>query len=770
MPDPSRTAPRAQEPVELVLVGAGHSHVQVLRSFAMEPPSGARVTLVVDTPLAVYSGMVPGFVAGQYRAAELEIDAVPLARRAGARVILARCSGIDPVARRIELEGRPAIPYDLASLDVGSTVAGLELPGVAARAIPTRPIGRFVGRVAAVEEAARAAFRSRAPFRVVIVGGGAGGVELAATIRTRLESGPREEGSRLEVFLVDGDARLLPGYPERLARRVERALARRGVQLLTGRTVLAAEDGAVLLDDGSRLPCDALLWVTGAASFPLFQPSGLATDSRGFVLTRPTLQVIGHDDLFAAGDCSTLADYPATRKAGVYAVRQGPVLTRNLRAVLAGGPGAPLERYRPQTDFLTLLNLGDGTAVGAKWGLSFEGRWMMRWKDWIDRRFMRRFQMLAPDGAPGPALATMPPMEGAMEPVCGGCAAKLSQDALARALGRLGASPAAPEVVLGLAEADDAAAFRTPGGELLVASVDSFRAFTDDPYLVGRVAAANAVSDLEAKGVAPRWALALVALPLAAGEREAEETLLQVLAGARAAFDPLGVRLVGGHTSRATELQVGFSVQGIAASEGELLRRHGRLEAGQALVLTRPLGTGVLLHADMAGRARGPWLTAALASMLTGNGTAAGVAREAGATASTDVTGFGLAGHLVAMLAGSGLAARLELASLPALPGALELLARGERSTFHDENARLRRALAIPAAAAGDPRLELLFDPQTAGGLLLALPAAAAPEAVSRLRAAGCLQAAVIGDITPGRADGAVAEVIVASVARSPAS
>ncbi len=746
-------APRP-EPLELVLVGAGHSHVQVLRSFAMEPPPGTRVTLVVDTPLAVYSGMVPGFVAGQYRAEELEIDALPLARRAGARVILAACAGLDPTARLVHLEDRPSIPYDLASLDVGSTVAGLDLPGVAERAVPTRPIGRFVGRVAEVEAAARAAAAAGTPFRVVVVGAGAGGVELAATLRGRLGGA--------EISLVHGEARLLPSYPETLSRRVEKALRRRGILLVTGRTVVAAEEGAALLDDGSRLPCEALLWVTGAVAQPLFERSGLPTDTRGFVLTRPTLQVIGHDDLFATGDCATLADFPATPKAGVYAVRQGPYLVRNLRAAVTNGVGRraveSLAAYRPQTDFLTLLNLGDGTAIGAKWGFSFEGRWVMRWKDRIDRRFMDRFQMLETSGAPGPALATLPPMDGAMEPVCGGCAAKLSQDSLERALGRLPAPPPAPEVVLGLAEADDAAAFHTPGGELLVASVDSFRAFTDDPFLVGRVAAANAVSDLEAKGVEPRWALALVALPLAAGEREAEETLYQVLAGARAVFDRLGVRLVGGHTSRATELQVGFSVQGVAASARDLLRRRGRLAAGQALILSRALGTGVLFHADMAGRARGPWLAAALASMLAGNGAAAEVAREVGAAAATDVTGFGLAGHLAAMLAGSGLAARLDLGALPALPGALELLARGERSTFHEDNARLRRALAIPVALRDDPRLELLFDPQTAGGLLLAVPAEAAAGAVARLRAASYRQAAVIGEVTPGREDGALAE------------
>jgi selenide,water dikinase len=727
--------------------------VQVLRSFAMDRPPGARVTLVVDTPLAVYSGMVPGLVAGRYRAAELEIDAVPLARRAGARVILAAANGIDPVAKRVVLDGRPAIPYDLASIDIGSTVAGLELPGVREHALPTRPIGRFVARVAEVEAAAR---RGSGAFRVVVAGGGAGGVELAATLRARLLEALRGTGRTLEVSLVHDGPRLLPGYPAGLVRRVERAFERRGIVRHTGRTIVAAEADRVLLDDGASLPCDALLWATGAAGFPLLRDSGLPCDERGFVLTQPTLQVTGHDDLFAAGDCATLALHPRTPKAGVYAVRQGPYLTRNLRAALAG---QPLASYRPQRDFLTLLNLGDGSAIGGKWGISFAGRWVMELKDRIDRRFMERFQLLAADGGAGPAQRQMPAMDDA-EMVCGGCAAKLGQEALTRSLARLPPPPAAPDVVLGVVEADDVAAFRLPGGDLLVASVDLFRAFTDDPYLVGRAAARNALSDLEAKGVAPRWALALVALPLAEWERQAEEMLFQVLAGARAVFDEAGVHLVGGHTSRAEELQVGFSVQGVAGAEADLLRRHGALEPGQVLVLTRPLGTGVLFHADMAGRARGPWIASAFAALATGNAAAAALARQAGATAATDVTGFGLAGHLAAILEGSGLAARLDLPALPALPGALELLTRGERSTFHDENARLRRALAIPAALRADPRVELLFDPQTAGGLLFAVPEAAAEDVISRLREAGYPKAAAIGVLTERRGDAAVAEVV----------
>lgn len=738
---------------DLLLIGAGHAHVQVLRSLLMQGVPGCRVTLVVDQPVAVYSGMVPGLVAGQYRAEALEIDPLPLARRAGARVVFGRVTRIDAKARRIHVAGRPALKYDVASINIGSTVMGLELPGIAAHALSTRPIGRFTGRIAEVDAAARKLGGARA-FRIVIAGGGAGGVELACCFDARLKA----MGVQTHITMVHAGTQLLPGYGHSIGARVERALAQRNVRLVTQRKVASAHADRVMLDDGTELECDALVWATGAAAHALLKDSALPIDACGFVRTRATLQVAGHDNLFAVGDCAALEDHPDTPKAGVYAVREGPYLAGNLRAFFAG---QALRRYRPQADFLTLLNLGDGTAIGVKKGFSFEGRWVMRWKDRIDRKFMRGFQLLEADGSDGPAVQMLPAMPAGMDMVCGGCAAKLGQSALERALARLDAPPAAPEVVLGLEEADDVAAYRIDGGGLMVVSVDFFRGFTDDPYLVGRIAAGNALSDLDAKGVAPRWAQALVAIPLAADEQEGEEVLFQVLAGARAVFDARGVRLLGGHTSKSMDLEVGFSVQGLVVERGgvALARRRGELAPGQKLVLTRALGTGVLFHADMAGRARGPWIEAALASMLRGNGDARTVAGAA--NAATDVTGFGLAGHLVSMLGGGTVSARIHLQSLPALPGALALLARGERSTFHPENARMARALAVEPAIKGDPRLDLIYDPQTAGGLLLAFADSQVPQALAQLRAAGYGEAAVIGEITAARPDGAAAEIVM---------
>jgi selenide,water dikinase len=298
--------------------------------------------------------------------------------------------------------------------------------------------------------------------------------------------------------------------------------------------------------------------------------------------------------------------------------------------------------------------------------------------------------------------------------------------------------------VLGLERPDDAAAYRTPRGEVVVLSVDLFRGFTDDPWLVGCVAAINALSDIQAKGVEPRHALALVSVPDQLESDDAEEVLFQVLAGARAVFDRLGVVLLGGHSTTAPVLQVGFSVEGIAADPEGLLALDG-LRPADALILTQPLGTGVVLHADMQGLARGPWLQAAIAAMLRDNGAAARLALAAGASAATDVTGFGLAGHLGEMARRSGVSATVELAQLPALPGALELLRQGLHSTFHPENARAASGMEIPGALSGDARVELLFDPQTAGGLLVGIATERAHGLLEQLRQSGYPEAAAIG-------------------------
>lgn len=675
----------------VVLVGGGHAHVQVLLRHR-ERPFAARLTVVVDAPEAVYSGMVPGLVAGQYTAQDLAIDVWALAATADVRVVDGAATRVDAERGCLEVGGR-RLRYDTLSIDVGSTVAGLELPGVREHALSTRPIGRFVAQV----DARLAALPGALP--IVVVGAGAAGFELAYCLEAR---------AGRDVVLLGTRPPVVPAVP---GRRV-------AVRVADVRQVTA--DG-VVLSTGEAIRAALVVWATGAAALPLGAQSGLPCED-GYIRVDPTLQVEGYPGIFAVGDCARVPDGRGgtVPKAGVYAVREGPVLCANLDARLTG---TQLTRYAPQRDFLALLNLGDGTAIARRWGAAARGAWAWRLKDRIDRRFMAMFQVIGRDDAVNPVVGAMA-VAMADDMVCGGCAAKVGAAELHAALGGLPPAAADPTVVSGMAEADDAAVVTLPSGERLGLSVDAFTAFCDDPFVVGRVAVVNAVNDLYVKGIEPRWAMATVAVP------DEDGVLDEVMAGVRSALDELGVTLVGGHTVRAAELSVGLSVTGLAPAWAP-----AATSAGDALVLTRGLGSGVLLRAGGLGRARGTWLREAVRWMSRSHKAAAAVLREHGAGAATDVTGFGLYGHLATLLErAGGLGADVTVADLPLYPGARSLFLQGVRSTFHAQNVR---AVAISGPGASHALAEIGYDPQTAGPVLVALSQARVAAALAALAEAG---------------------------------
>jgi selenide,water dikinase len=469
-------------------------------------------------------------------------------------------------------------------------------------------------------------------------------------------------------------------------------------------------------------PADLVVWATGATPIEFPRHAGLgrlATDEAGFIEVRDTLQAVGFDDVFAVGDCARLVDQRWVPRAGVYAVRQGPILEGNLRARLEG---SALRTYRAQRDFLALLNLGDGRALGSKWGHAGSGRLLHRLKDWIDRRFMDRFQVLDVDGSVRPEMARLGAMgdgESVGEPdamPCGGCAAKLGALPLGAALAALPAPPADDSVLLGLDARDDVGATRDAQGHTTLHNIDVIRAFCDDPYLIGRVAACNALSDLHAKGGTPRHAQAVIGLPEQPPEA-AQALLFETLSGLRSVLDAQDVSLLGGHTTLGDELTVGLAVTGEGPRPEQLLRQTGA-HPGDELLLCQPIGTGVVLAADMQGRARGDWILAAHRVMQHANDVAGRIARERAVNAATDVTGFGLAGHLLSLLDRAGLVAVLERSAIPLLPGAATLFEQGLRSTAHPAN---RDAFGSRVQGASTLDEAWLYDPQTAGGLLLAV-------------------------------------------------
>jgi selenide,water dikinase len=699
----------------LILVGGGHAHVFVLRSLAMRRAPGLQVTLVSPASQATYSGMVPGVLAGQYDLSEAQIDVRALAARAGAAFVPDRVVRIDADRRVLALAERPPLTYDFLSLDIGSQPAAADRVEPDAPVVLVKPIERAAAGIAA----ALAAPAPAAGRRAVVIGAGAGGTEIAFALAARL----RHEGKG-SVTVCDLAGRPVATRDASTSRAVERALAQHRITFRGGVDVTCVSRDGVTLASGELLPADLVVWATGAAGPALFADSGLPVDQRGFLQVGDDLRCAAHPEIFAAGDCATLSSHRDLAKAGVYAVRQGPVLAANLRSAARGGG---LRTFRPQRHFLSLMNTGDGRGILSYRGFAVHGRSVWWLKDRIDRAFIRRYARPAID----PAQAMNAPMV-----PCGGCAAKVGADVLGRVLSKLGVA-AHSGVPIGVAEADDAAVFEQPPGTLAVATVDAFPPFIDDLYVVGQVAANNAASDLYAMGAEGSVALAMVCLPRT-DARQDEEQLEQFLRGALLQLERLGIPLAGGHTIAGEQAIVGFSMHGWVAP-GDILRKGGG-RPGDVLVLGKPLGTGVILAAARVGVAAAEWVEATLSSMLRSNAPLMRLLREHGVRACTDVTGFGLIGHLDEMLRASGVGARLIRSAIPALPGARELLAAGWRSSFHASNQRAQKI----AATDTDP---LWLDPQTSGGLLAAVP----PQHLDALRAA-CAQAGeplyVIGELT----------------------
>jgi selenide, water dikinase len=727
---------------DVVLVGAGHSHVTVLRMFGMKPIPGVRLTLISREVHTPYSGMLPGLIAGHYGFDDAHIDTGPLARFAGARLYQDEVVDLDLAGRHVICRRRPPVPYDLLSLNIGSTPNTADVPGANEHAIPVKPIDGFLRRFEALQ--ARVLAR-KGRTAVALVGAGAGGVELLLAVEHRLRQAVTRAGfdaGGLSFVLVSDVADILPSFPAAFRSRFHAILAARGIAVVTGAPVTAVEAGRLILEGYGPIAADEILWTTQAAPARWLAKAGLPLDARGFLRVDTTLRVAGHDDVFAAGDTIAFSGRELP-KSGVYAVRAGPALAENIRRTLTG---RSLRRFRPQREALYLVSTGGRHAVGARNGLVVEGDWVWRWKDWIDRRFMRKFNDLPEMTPPAAALSPVADREAlkeisAIAMRCGGCGAKVGATVLSRALA--GIEPAArADVVVGLDAPDDAALVDVGGEQLSLQTVDYFRAIVDDPYTLGKIAANHSLGDVYAMGGEPQTALAIATVPYGL-ESKVEADLSAMMAGANEVLREAGCALVGGHTSEGAELALGFAVHGLVPATAAL--RKGGLEPGDGLILTKPLGTGALLAADMRRKAKARWVMAAIAHMIASNAKAAQILRRHGVHAATDVTGFGLIGHLIEMVRASDVDATLAIDRLPLLEGARETVARGIFSSLQPQNVRLRRAIREFATVAEHPLYPLLFDPQTSGGLLAAVPLAQAERCVAALQEAGYAAAEIIG-------------------------
>lgn len=762
------------EPItqELVLIGGGHTHAIALRMMGMKALPGVRVTLISEASESAYSGMLPGRVAGIYRDPECFVNLATLADFAEAQFYVDRVTGLDLTNRKILCDRHPPVAFDVLSIDIGSTPTLLPEIKPNAPILPAKPVRPFLDRWDALLHCISR--QPELPIRLAIVGGGAGGVELAFTMQHQIHTILQTAGqplTNLQLHIIHRGGQLVPQFNSWAQHHIQALLHQRQVQVHLHETVNSVQGTLLTCASGLTLNCDAIVWVTQAAAPDWLAKAGLAVDDRGFVQVNDGLQSISHPFVFAVGDVATMVNHPRP-KAGVFAVRQGPPLVQNLRRFLQN---RPLKPFHPQKHYLSLLNTADGQAIGIRGRFGWRSALLWHWKDHIDRSFMRRLNDL-PKMDQGMGLQirkTVQPHQTKADATndhgpamyCAGCGSKVGSTILKRVLQRLqphalplvdfaqttsefatGQTAIKPKILVDLSFPDDAAVIQVANDQIMVQSVDFFPALVSDPFVFGQISANHALSDVYAMGAQPHSALAIATIPHAS-EALVEESLYQLLAGALQVLQQAGATLIGGHTTEATELAFGLTCNGFTSADR--LMRKGGLQLGQALILTKPLGTGTLFAAKMQRKALGRWLDQAVASMLRSNQQAAQCFLRYGVTTCTDITGFGLIGHLLEMVQASTVGALVNLDAIPVLAGALATIEQGILSSLQSQNRHASHAIANASTLPDHPKFQLLFDPQTSGGLLAAVPLEFETSCVAALRHLGYTHSCTIGYTQP---------------------
>lgn len=684
---------------DLVLIGGGHSHGIVLKLWGMNPAPGVRLTLISEVSHTPYSGMLPGYIAGFYNYDQCHIDLRTLGQFAQAQVFIDRVIGLDLEKKRVICATRPPVAFDLLSLNIGSTPATEGVPGAAEFAIPVKPVPLFLQSWQALLERVP----SLSQVTIALVGGGAGGVELALNMQTRLQQ--FRPDVKIKIHLIHKHLELLATHNRQVRRRLTQRLIHQGIQLHLGETIReikAVPDVSIpqfivhSLSDFS-LQCDQVFWVTHASAPQWIRETGLATTADGFMQVNPYLQSVSHPDVFAAGDIATVIDFPRP-KAGVFAVRQGKPLADNLRRRLQN---QPLQAYKPQEQFLSLISTGDGQAIASRGQLAGESRWFWRWKDHIDRQFMAKFENLPVMSSPLPVSGTL--------------------------------SPTVINDILGSIQGEVPA----PENENQVQTLEYLPALISDPFIWGKIVVNHCLTQIWSQGAIPQTAFALVTLPNQ-GTEKIEETLFQVLTGVISRLNAVGIPLMGCQTLTGMALGVGLSCNGVRVLRE--IPRH--LAADDCLILTKPLGTGTLLAAHLRHQVKGRWIDQAIASMLQSNQDAVLCLVKQGVSAYIPVNQWGLWGNLMELIADSPVSVELDLSALPRLPGARKTV---QRERVPELTASATQRILNFSEMVHHPYYPLLFAPEMAGGFLAVVPQERVEICLKTLREQAYGESQVIG-------------------------
>ena len=705
---------------DLVLIGAGHTHCLFIKMWAMKQNPTVRITLINPDPVASYTGMLPALIAGKVSRAEAQVDLFMLCRAIEGRLILDSVEKIDKDNNFVLCASGRKIFFDAVSINVGSAsspgIVGLDRHGLSARPL------------AKLEESwskfLRKSVESKKSPKICLIGGGIASAELAFAMRIALI---RNGVHNSKITIIERDRVFKDLKPSQKV-FLRKKLSSKNIEILEFSPVQEVLNNGVILKDGLRISGDLVVSCVGALPNPIITNSGLESVC-GFASVEKTLKIKNLVNGFAVGDC---ADFPSNsiRKSGVYAVRQAPILHQNILNFFSK---KLLKNFSPQKDHLKLLVYTDNEAILLRNGLAFSGRVFWKFKKYIDRKFINDFSRLK-----NMEIKTDERfLKINKEMLCGGCGSKVGNSTLEMALKNISNKNRSKHI---LSEIGDDAAVLKFGSIYQTLTTDHLRSFTSDPWLLSKITAIHSLGDIWAMGSDPKLALSTIIIPESSEVIQAR-TMEEIIDGANSVFQKEQVSIVGGHTSLGSELVIGFSVGGLSNKKPITVRAA---KEGDQLILTKPLGSGVLLAGEMRFMSEGKDIEALYREMSKPQSEVAKILRVY-SNAMTDITGFGLVGHLYNICKQSKLSAKIMIDQIPVYRGVRELVERGVRSSIFNENMKYSKYMFFE----NNKKSEILFDPQTAGPFLATVPETKVNDLLRKTRDLN-FSCKVIGEIKKG--------------------
>ena len=704
---------------DLVLVGAGHTNCLFIKMWAMKSNVSLRVTLINPDPISSYTGMLPSLVAGLCAKSDAQINLFELCRASGVRLIIDTVKKIDKKQSQLVCKTGRVVNFDFLSINIGSNSLPL-INGFRKFGCSVRPLAGFHERW---EKFLQSLNSNTCPV-ICIIGGGLASIELSFAMDIRLRK-MGIENFNIKIF-ERGTA--FGKLSQNQQRYLKAKAALRKIEIIENTVVKEVSTDGLIKENGKLVLAGFIVSCIGP------QPNDLIKNSKienrdGYVSVDRTLKVKGFNNAFAVGDC---ADFPSqvVDKSGVYAVRQAPILYKNILKLLSN---KELVQFKPQSDYLKLIVYENTSAILLRNGIAFSGKWVWSLKKYIDNKFIKNFKKLSENASK--EMKTIGNNDKPM--LCGGCGSKVGNVILEASLKNLSNANSRHIV----SEIGDDAAVLKINSSFQALTTDHLRSFTNDAWLQSKITAIHALGDLWAMGSNPDIALTNIIIPESSNEIQ-KRTIKEIIDGANSVFDAEGVKIVGGHTSLGKEIVIGFTLGGFSEKRPNTVDKAC---AGDQIILTKPLGSGVLLAGEMRFEGEAQDLKNLFDAMSTSQSSISKVLSRA-ANSMTDITGFGLAGHLINIVSKSNVGAKIFFDQIPLYSGVNNLIAKEIRSSIFENNYMYSERMIIKTAANTD----ILFDPQTSGPLLATVPKSKVKGVITSGEKLG-FECKVIGELTNGK-------------------